>query len=64
MEISKRKHALPTKKIKDKELSEVWTSVDDAPKEVQKEYERHLKKVDESVDDLDNQYYSEGEQYD
>ena len=52
------------KNKKDTELSEVWTSVDDAPKEVQKEYERHLKKVDESVDDLDNQYYSEGEQYD
>ena len=55
---------MPTKKIKDKELSEVWTSVDDAPKEVQKEYERHLKKVEEQVDDLDNQSYSEGEQYD
>ena len=51
-------------KIKDKELSEVWTSVDAAPREVQKEYERHLKKVEEQVDDLDNQYYSEGEQYD
>ena len=38
-------------KIKDKELSEVWTSVDDAPKEVQKEYERHLKKVQKQVDD-------------
>ena len=51
-------------KIKDKELSEVWTSVEDAPKEVQKEYERYLKKVEEQVDDLDNQHYSEGEQYD
>ena len=50
-------------KVKDK-LSEVWTSVDDAPREVQKEYERHLKKVEEQVDDLDNQSYSEGEQYD
>jgi len=47
-------------KIKDKELSEVWTSVDDATREVQKEYERHLKKVEEQVDDLDNQHYSEG----
>ena len=64
MEISERKHDMPTKKIKDKELSEVWTSVDDAPKEVQKEYERHLKKIEEQVDDLDNQHYSEGEQYD
>ena len=63
MEISERKNDMP-KKIKDKELSEVWTSVDDAPREVQKEYERHLKKVEEQVDDLDNQYYSEGEQYD
>ena len=52
------------KKIKNTELNEVWTSVDDAPKEVQKEYERHLKKVEEQVDDLDNQHYSEGEQYD
>ena len=52
------------KNKKDKELSEVWTSVDDAPREVQKEYERHLKKVEEQVDDLDNQHYSEGEQYD
>ena len=63
METNERKYDMP-KKIKDKELSEVWTSVEDAPKEVQKEYERYLKKVDESVDDLDNQYYSEGEQYD
>ena len=63
MEISERKNDMP-EKIKDKELSEVWTSVEDAPKEVQKEYERHLKKVGEQVDDLDNQYYSEGEQYD
>ena len=63
METSERKYDMP-KKIKDKELSEVWTSVDDAPKEVQKEYERHLKKVEEQVDDLDNQHYSEGEQYD
>ena len=29
---------MPIKKIKDTELSEVWTSVEDAPKEVQKEY--------------------------
>jgi hypothetical protein len=64
METSERKHDMPTKKIKDTELSEVWTSVDDAPREVQKEYERHLKKVEEQVDDLDNQHYSEGEQYD
>ena len=63
METNERKYDMP-KKIKDNELSEVWTSVDDAPKEVQKEYERHLKKVEEQVDDLDNQYYSEGEQYD
>jgi len=62
MEISERKYDMPNK-IKDK-LSEVWTSVDDAPKEVQEEYERHLKKVEEQVDDLDNQHYSEGEQYD
>tara|TARA_R100000655_G_scaffold10159_1_gene24719 strand:+ start:233 stop:424 length:192 start_codon:yes stop_codon:yes gene_type:complete len=63
METNERKYDMPNK-IKDKELSEVWTSVDDAPKEVQKEYERHLKKVEEQVDDLDNQHYSEGEQYD
>jgi hypothetical protein len=63
METNERKYDMP-KKIKDNELSEVWTSVDDAPREVQKEYERHLKKVEEQVDDLDNQYYSEGEQYD
>ena len=43
MEISERKNDMPDK-IKDKELSEVWTSVEDAPKEVQKEYERYLKK--------------------
>ena len=59
METSERKHDMPTKKIKDKELSEVWTSVDDAPKEVQEEYERHLKKVEEQVDDLDTHYYIE-----
>ena len=50
METSERKYDMPNK-IKDKELSEVWTSVDDAPREVQKEYERHLKKVEEKEDD-------------
>jgi hypothetical protein len=64
METKERKYDMPIKKIKDTELNKVWTSVDDAPKEVQKEYERHLKKVEEQVDDLDNQHYSEGEQYD
>jgi len=62
METNERKYDMPNK-VKDK-LSEVWTSVDDAPREVQEEYERHLKKVEEQVDDLDNQSYSEGEQYD
>ena len=61
---TERRNSMHGKNKKDKELSEVWTSVDDAPREVQKEYERHLKKVQEQVDDLDNQSYSEGEQYD
>ena len=61
---TERRNSMHGKNKKDTELSEVWTSVDDAPREVQKEYERHLKKVQEQVDDLDNQSYSEGEQYD
>jgi len=61
---TERRNSMHGKNKKDNELSEVWTSVDDAPREVQKEYERHLKKVQEQVDDLDNQSYSEGEQYD
>jgi BMFP domain-containing protein YqiC len=61
---TERRNSMHGKNKKDNELSEVWTSVDDAPREVQKEYERHLKKVEEQVDDLDNQSYSEGEQYD
>ena len=78
MEINERKNDMPNKiknndtlvsatdmlNKKDKELSEVWTSVDDAPREVQKEYESYIKKQEEVVDDLDNQTYSEGEKYD
>jgi hypothetical protein len=52
------------KKIKDKELNEVWTSVDDASEVAKKEYESYIKRQEKDiVDDLDNQYYSEGEQY-
>ena len=52
------------KNKKDKELSEVWTSVDDAGDVAKKEYESYIKQQEEVVDDLDNQHYSEGEQYD
>lgn len=33
-------------------------------KKEQEEYNRHLDKEKDIVDDLDNQHYSEGEQYD
>tara|TARA_R110001599_G_scaffold335331_1_gene552022 strand:+ start:157 stop:306 length:150 start_codon:yes stop_codon:yes gene_type:complete len=47
---------MPRKKIED-----VLVSVDDATKQDKKEYETFIDKQEE--DDLDNQHYSEGEDY-
>jgi len=60
MEISERKHDMPDK-IKDRDT---LVSVDDAGDVAKKEYESYIKQQEEVVDDLDNQHYSEGEQYD
>jgi len=61
MEISERKNDMPDK-IKDRDT---LVSVDDAGDVAKKEYESYIKRQQkEVVDDLDNQYYSEGEQYD
>jgi len=49
-------------KIKDRDT---LVSVDDAGDVAKKEYESYIKRQEKDVsDDLDNQYYSEGEQYD
>ena len=48
---------MPRKKIED-----VPVSVDDSTKQDKKEYETFIDKQEE-VDDLDNQHYSEGEDY-
>ena len=48
---------MPRKKIED-----VLVSVDDSTKQDKKEYETFIDKQEE-VDDLDNQHYSEGEDY-
>ena len=47
-------------KIKNRDI---LVSVDDASDVAKKEYESYIKHQ-EQVDDLDNQHYSEGEQYD
>ena len=59
METKERKHDM-SDKIKDRD---VLVSVDDAGDVAKKEYESFIKKQEEVVDDLDNQCYSEGEQY-
>jgi len=64
METKERKYDMP-KKIKN---YDTLVSVMDQPRVIQKEYEKYSddKKYKEKdiVDDLDNQHYSEGEQYD
>jgi len=60
METKERKHNMPDK-IKDRDT---LVSVDDAGDVAKKEYESYIKQQEEVVDDLDNQHYSEGEQYD
>jgi len=77
METSERKDEMPIKKIvKIYDIDTEWTpldtqlkvldrdvpvSVDDATKQDKKEYETFIDKQEE--DDLDNQHYSEGEDY-
>ena len=56
METSERRDEMPRKKIED-----VPVSVDDSTKQDKKEYETFIDKQEE--DDLDNQHYSEGEDY-
>jgi hypothetical protein len=60
METKERKHNM-LDKIKDRDI---LVSVDDAGDVAKKEYESYIKQQEEVVDDLDNQHYSEGEQYD
>jgi len=64
METNERKYEMPNK-IKD---YDILVSVMDQPRVIQKEYEKYSddKKYKEKdiVDDLDNQHYSEGEQWD
>ena len=47
-------------KIKDRDI---LVSVDDAGDVAKKEYDSYIKQQEEIVDDLDNQEYSEGENY-
>jgi hypothetical protein len=65
METKERKYDMPRKKIKN-----VLVSVYDASEKDKKEYETFIDKYDytidnkeEVIDDLDNQHYSEGEDY-
>jgi len=60
METKERKHDM-LDKIKNRDI---LVSVDDASDIVKKEYESYIKHQEEVIDDLDNQHYSEGEQYD
>jgi|13_taG_2_1085334.scaffolds.fasta_scaffold24322_5 hypothetical protein len=64
METNERKYEM-SNKIKD---YDILVSVMDQPRVIQKEYEKYSddKKYKEKdiVDDLDNQHYSEGEQWD
>ena len=50
----------PRLKILDRDI---LVSVDDAGDVAKKEYESYIKQQEEIVDDLDNQCYSEGENY-
>ena len=62
MEISERKYDMPNKIDKD-----ILVSATDISEEEKKEYNEWIDKPktkEEKVDDLDNQYYSEGEKYD
>tara|TARA_R110000772_G_scaffold4325_1_gene15229 strand:+ start:297 stop:482 length:186 start_codon:yes stop_codon:yes gene_type:complete len=59
MEISERKYDMPNKIDKD-----ILVSATDISEEEKKEYNEWIDKPktkEEKVDDLDNQYYSEGE---
>ena len=65
METKERKHDMPRKKVEN-----VLVSVYDANEKDKKEYETFIDKYDytidnkeEVIDDLDNQHYSEGEDY-
>jgi hypothetical protein len=59
METKERKHGMPRKKID----RDILVSVDDAGDVAKKEYDSYIKQQEEIVDDLDNQEYSEGENY-
>ena len=59
METKERKHDMPRKKVD----RDILVSVDDAGDVAKKEYESYIKQQEEIVDDLDNQCYSEGENY-
>jgi len=62
METKERKHDMPNKIDKD-----ILVSATDISEEEKKEYNEWIDKPktkEEKVDDLDNQYYSEGEKYD
>ena len=66
METKERKHDMPRKKVEN-----VLVSVYDANEKDKKEYETFIDKYEytidnkeEVIDDLDNQHYSEGEDYD
>ena len=50
----------PRLKILDRDI---LVSVDDAGDVAKKEYDSYIKQQEEIVDDLDNQEYSEGENY-
>ena len=50
----------PRLKILDRDI---LVSVDDAGDVAKKEYDSYIKQQEEIVDDLDNQQYSEGENY-
>ena len=65
METKERKHDMPRKKVEN-----VLVSVYDANEKDKKEYETFIDKYEytidnkeEVIDDLDNQHYSEGEDY-
>ena len=50
---------MPRKKVD----RDILVSVDDAGDVAKKEYDSYIKQQEEIVDDLDNQCYSEGENY-
>ena len=57
METNERKHDMH------KVDRDILVSVDDAGDVAKKEYDSYIKQQEEIVDDLDNQEYSEGENY-